>query len=82
MGITTLFFKEMPDGYSRLNFSKLLTWAGLRGGLCIALAMSTNSILSDDSYRILLGGTYGIVFFTTVVQGLTMRKVYEKIQKS
>ena len=82
VGITTLFFKEMPDGYSRLNFSKLLTWAGLRGGLCIALAMSTNSILSDDSYRILLGGTYGIVFFTTVVQGLTMRKVYEKIQKS
>ena len=59
-----------------------MTWGGLRGGLCIALAMSTKEMVPDDIYYIILGGTYAIVFFTTVVQGLTMTPVYKRIQKS
>ena len=70
---------KLPDNYTKLNFVKLLTWGGLRGGLSIALAMSTRSMLTDDVYHIVLGCTYAIVFFTTVIQGLTMKKVYEGI---
>ena len=77
---STLFMGKLPDGFEKLNFSALLTWGGLRGGLCIALAMSTKSMIPPDIYHIVLGCTYAIVFFTTVIQGLTMKKVYQKIK--
>ena len=79
---STFLIGPLPDNYDRKSFVKLLTWGGLRGGLSIALAMSTNSMLPDEIYHIVLGCTYAIVFFTTVVQGLTMRKVYDKIKKT
>lgn len=79
VGISTFVLGQIPDGYDKLNFTKLLTWGGLRGGLCIALAMSVKSMVSTDAYSIVLGGTYAIVFFTTVIQGLTMKKVYDSI---
>lgn len=77
--LSTFMMGKLPDEFTRVKFSKLLTWGGLRGGLCIALAMSTLSMLPDETYRIVLGCTYAIAFFTTVVQGLTMRKVYEHL---
>ncbi|MCR5304564.1 MAG: sodium:proton antiporter [Lachnospiraceae bacterium] len=77
--LSTFLMGKLPDGYSPVNFAKLLTWGGLRGGLSIALAMSTYSMLPDNTYHIVLGCTYAIVFFTTVVQGLSMKKVYERI---
>ena len=71
----------IPDGYSKTNFVKLLTWGGLRGGLCIALAVSTKNMLSPEIYAVVLGCTYAIAFFTTVVHGLTMTRVYERINR-
>lgn len=82
VAISTPFMKGIPDGYNWKQFTALLTWGGLRGGLCIALAMSTKPMLDSTTYRLILGGTYAIVFFTTVVQGLSMRKVYGWIKKS
>ena len=78
--VSTFFMGTLPDGFGKNGFSALLTWGGLRGGLCIALAMSTDPMISDDIYRIVLGCTYAIVFFTTVIQGLTMKKVYRMIR--
>ncbi len=78
---STFFMGELPDGYGKIGFSTLFTWGGLRGGLCIALAMSASSMVPSEIYHIVLGCTYAIVFFTTVIQGLTMKKVYEKIRK-
>lgn len=80
VGVSTLFVKKLPDGYDKKSFIKLLTWGGLRGGLSVALAMSTAEFLSQDVYYIILGGTYALVFFTTIVQGMTMPKVYTKIK--
>lgn len=71
----------IPGGYDRISFSKLLTWGGLRGGLSIALAMSTAPMLSNEDYHIVLGCTYAIVFFTTIIQGLSMKRVYERIER-
>jgi monovalent cation:H+ antiporter, CPA1 family len=47
----------------------VLTWAGLRGGISIALALT----LPDGAWRTeLLVVTYAVVVFTIVVQGLTI----------
>jgi len=72
----TVFMGTLPDGYKRSGFSLLFTWGGLRGGLSIALAMSTRGFVSGENYHVILGCAYAIVFFTTVVQGLTMKKVF------
>lgn len=83
LSISSLFMGPLPDNYDKGNFVKLFTWAGLRGGLSVALAMSTKPILNNDKiYFIILGSTFAIVFFTTVIQGLTMTSVYNRISAS
>ena len=82
LSVSTLLMGKLPDGYDKFNFIRLFTWGGLKGGLSVALAMSTRSFLPQETYFIVLGGTYAIVFFTTVVQGLTMKPVYERINRS
>ncbi len=60
----------------RLNFSNLsiLTWAGLRGGISIAMAL----MLPKSPYReIILSSCYFIVIFSIIFQGLTLKKVVE-----
>jgi len=48
----------------------LLTWGGLRGGLAVALALA----LPPNNYRsLILALTYGVVVFSLVVQGLTIK---------
>jgi CPA1 family monovalent cation:H+ antiporter len=50
----------------------ILTWAGLRGGISIALAL----IVPQSPYRnLLLTICFGVVIFTVVVQGLLLPRV-------
>jgi CPA1 family monovalent cation:H+ antiporter len=50
----------------------VLTWAGMRGGISIALALT----LPASPWRTdLLVVTYAVVVFTIVVQGLTFARV-------
>lgn len=79
VGAASVFAGKLPDGYDKKSFVKLLTWGGLRGGLSVALAMSTVEMVSADVYYIILGCTYAVVFFTTIVQGMTMPRVYANI---
>lgn len=78
---STFLMGKLPDNYNKPGFTLLFTWGGLKGGLCIALAMSTFSMLTKEEYHIILGCTYAIVFFTTIIQGLTVKKVYDGITK-
>ena len=78
---STFLMGKLPDNYNKPDFTLLFTWGGLKGGLCIALAMSTFSMLTNEEYHIILGCTYAIVFFTTIIQGLTVKNVYEGITK-
>lgn len=57
------------------NLVRILTWAGLRGGISVALALSLRGHLPDTTTDVLLVMTYTVVVFSIVVQGLTMRRV-------
>jgi len=55
---------------------RILTWAGVRGGISIALALS----LPHTKYReLILAGSYFIVIFSIIVQGLTLNKMINRI---
>ncbi|MGJ8563588.1 MAG: cation:proton antiporter [Alphaproteobacteria bacterium] len=53
----------------------VLTWGGVRGGISVALALS----LPPSEYKpLILAATYGVVVFSIIVQGLTVKRVVEK----
>lgn len=56
----------------------MLTWGGLRGGISVALALA----LPESSGRSLfLTLTYVVVIFSISVQGMTIRKLYDRIAR-
>lgn len=75
-----VFEKKLPLEMTKSRFTIFFTWAGLKGGLCLALVMGTGTSLSSATYNVFLIATYAIVFFTTVVQGLTVGKAYQKLK--
>ncbi|KPU83440.1 sodium:proton antiporter [Psychromonas sp. PRT-SC03] len=62
----------------------ILTWGGLRGGLALAMAMAIPSgilVIADkniDVREIILVMTYGVVFFSILVQGSTIIPLIKK----
>ena len=51
---------------------KLLTWAGIRGGISVALALS---LPKGDERDVILAVTYVVVLFSILVQGLTIGRL-------
>ena len=56
------------------NTALIITWGGLRGGLSIALALNLPDSIGEGKDLILIL-TYGVVLFTILVQGLTLKKI-------
>ena len=61
---------QFPRGVTRI-----LTWAGLRGGISVALALSLPPIPEKS---LILTCTYIVVLFSIVVQGMTVKKVLRR----
>jgi CPA1 family monovalent cation:H+ antiporter len=55
---------------------RLLTWAGVRGGISIALALA---LPADPTRTTLLTMAYVVVCFSILVQGLTMERVARRL---
>jgi CPA1 family monovalent cation:H+ antiporter len=54
----------------------VLIWGGLRGGIAVALALS----LPDNQYKAaILSVTYGVVLFSIIVQGLTVKPLVKRM---
>ncbi len=65
----TFLRKSLNISYNNV---KILTWAGVRGAISIALALS----LPPSPYRhIVLAGAYFVVIFSVIVQGLTLNRL-------
>ena len=54
----------------------LLAWGGLRGGICIAMALSLPSSPIRD---VVLVATYVVVMFSVIVQGTTMESLIRRV---
>ena len=72
--------RNIPGNYSLMEYTNLMTWSALKGGLSLALALSTVSFLGNTEYLIALNLAYVTILFTTIVQGLTVKNVYLKIE--
>lgn len=58
--------------YIDYHSKAILVWAGLRGGISVALALS----LPESPYKeLILSASYIVVVFSVIVQGLTLSKV-------
>ena len=73
--------RSIPGNYNLKEFVVLMTWSALKGGLSLALAMSTAEYLDPAIYDLFINVTYVTIFFTVLVQGLTIKNVYFKLEK-
>jgi CPA1 family monovalent cation:H+ antiporter len=56
----------------------ILTWGGLRGGISVALALSTPA---GPEHDLIVCMTYFVVVFSICVQGLTLERVAARLQR-
>jgi monovalent cation:H+ antiporter, CPA1 family len=64
--------RPIPDKWRHIMF-----WAGLRGALVMALALSLPLVFPDR--EILINMTFGVVLFTLLVPGLTMEPLVQAL---
>ena len=57
-----------------------MTWSALKGGLSLALALSTKEFLPEETYNIVLIMTCVTMYFTIVIQGLTTKKIFNLVE--
>ena len=65
---------------------RILTWSGLRGGISVALALSLYQnakagTMEMETVDLIIVMTYCTALFTIIIQGLTVKKLFEKASK-
>lgn len=75
---SALILKAAKKPINLVDTPLLMTWAGLRGGISVALALS----LPESDYKAaILTITFMVVVFSIITQGLTLPKVVKFIEK-
>lgn len=74
--ITNLTFPKKDKSSKKELY--ILTWAGLRGGISIALALTLTEDLNREP---ILYITYMVVLFSIIVQGLSVGKIVKRFSK-
>ncbi len=77
--LVSIPMKKIPGNLTRTKFAGLLTWAGLKGGLSLALMIEASDLISSSNFHIMIVSVFAVVIFTTVIQGLSVEKFYKKI---
>lgn len=72
--------RKVPGGYSLAEYVLLMTWSALKGGLSLALVLSTREFLPKGTYLVLLDAVYMTILFTVIIQGLTTKRMYRFIE--
>jgi CPA1 family monovalent cation:H+ antiporter len=62
-----------------LKMQHVLYWGGLRGAISLALALSLPIALGSETQLLLQDMTFGVVLFTLLIQGTTMRTVVNRL---
>jgi CPA1 family monovalent cation:H+ antiporter len=78
MGLMKWFGRPMPYRWSHVFF-----WGGLRGSIPIALVLGVVPDTGDSGIphaRELKAAVFALVFFSTVIQGLTMKPLLRKLK--
>lgn len=73
--------RRIPNRYNTVEFTTLMTWSALKGGLSLALAISTEEFLPEPIFHVVIIVTYVTMFFTIVVQGLTTKKIFAVVER-
>ncbi len=73
--------RNIPGNYSIPEYVTLMTWSALKGGLSLALAFGTGAYLSEEIYNVFINVTYITIFFTVLVQGLSVKNVYFALER-
>jgi len=83
VGISALIIgkKKIPNKYNVKEFTTLMTWSALKGGLSLALALSTKEFLPPESYHVVLIVTSVTMYFTIVIQGLTTKNIFAMVEE-
>jgi CPA1 family monovalent cation:H+ antiporter len=74
VGLPVLFLRRVTE--ISPHAVKILTWAGVRGGISVALALS---LPAGPARHVFLPMTYVIVLFSILVQGLTLGRVVRRL---
>ena len=72
--IPIAFFKRRMEFAAHTDL--IMTWAGLRGGISIALALSLGGEMNREFF---LTVTYVVVVFSIIVQGLTVGRLIKRL---
>lgn len=73
--------KKIPNKYSAMEFTTLMTWSALKGGLSLALAFSTKEFLPEEAFQVVFIMTCVTMYFTIVVQGLSTKAVFGIVER-
>jgi Na+:H+ antiporter len=71
-GFSGMVSRSIPSGWRAL-----LTWSGLRGGVAIALLLGLDQRLPGRDA--VVAGTFGLVIFTLLAQGLSIRPLMRRV---